>query len=203
MTTSTYVDANLHDDQVTGRAVTACLPLVKPLLLIWHSKRQATVETATFGCEFVAARIATDQIIDLRYTLMYLGVPVRAKSYMFDDNKSVVDSTSIPTFTLSKKSTLTSYHLVREAIATEYLKFNWKAGKSNAADILSNHWEFASIRPLLKPLLEIQVSSMPIQRGVTEFLHKIYFLSSTLMDQRLPIVSPSSYPMKCGVWLAR
>ena len=94
-----------------------------------------------------------DQIIDLRYTLMYLGVPVRSKSYMFGDNKSVVDSASIPTSTLSKKSTLASYHRVREAIAAGYLQFNWKDGKSNPADILSKHWEFANILALLKPLL--------------------------------------------------
>ena len=57
---------------------------------------------------FVGARITTDQIIDLRYTLMYLGVPIRSKTYMFGDNKSVVDSAIIPTSTLSKKSTLAS-----------------------------------------------------------------------------------------------
>ena len=101
----------------------------------------------------MAARIATDQIIELRYTLMYLGVPIRSKSYMFGDNKSVVDNASIPTSTLSKKSTLASYHRVREAIAAGYLQFNWKDGKSNPADILSKYWEFASIWPLLKPLL--------------------------------------------------
>ena len=84
---------------------------------------------------------------------MYLGVPVRSKSYMFGDNKSVVDSASIPTSTLSKKSTLASYHRVREAIAAGYIQFNWKDGKSNPADILSKHWEFANIWPLLKPLL--------------------------------------------------
>ena len=66
-------------------------------------QRQATVETATFGSEFVAARIATDQTIDLRYTLMYLGVCIRSKIYMFGDIKSVVDSASIPTSTLSKR----------------------------------------------------------------------------------------------------
>ena len=153
VTTSTYVDANLHHDQVTGKAVTACLHMVNATPSHWHTKRQATVETATFGSEFVAARIATDQIIDLRYTLMYLGVPVRSKSYMFGDNKSVVDSASIPTSTLSKKSTLASYHRVREAIAAGYIQFNWKDGKSNPADILSKHWEFANIWPLLKPLL--------------------------------------------------
>ena len=153
MTTTTYVDANLHHDQVTGRAVTACLHLVNATRSHWHTKRQATVETAPFCSEFVAARIATDQIIDLRYTLMYLGVPIRSKSYMFGDNKSVVDSESIPTSTLSKKSSLASYHRVREAIAAGYLQFNWKDGKSNPADILRKHWEFLSILPLLKPFL--------------------------------------------------
>ena len=135
------------------QAVTACLHIVNATPSHWYTKRQATVETATYGSEFVAARIATDQIIDLRYTLMYLGVQVRSKSYMFGDNKSVVDSASIPTSTLSKKSTLASYHRVREAIAAGYLQFNWKDGKSNPADILSKHWEFANIWPLLKPLL--------------------------------------------------
>ena len=48
-------------------------------------QKQDTFETVTFGSEFVAPRIVTDQIIDLRYTLMYLGVPIRAKSYMFGD----------------------------------------------------------------------------------------------------------------------
>ena len=75
---TTYVDANLCHDQVTGRAVTACLHIVNATPSHWHTKRHSTVETATFGSEFVAARIATDQIIDLRYTLMYLGVSVRS-----------------------------------------------------------------------------------------------------------------------------
>ena len=124
MTTFTYVDANLHHDQVTGRAVIACLHLVNATPSHWRTKRQATVETATFDSEFVAARIATDQIINLWYALMYLGVPIRSKSYMFGDNKSVVDSASIPASTLSKKLTLASYHRLREAIAAGYLQFN-------------------------------------------------------------------------------
>ena len=100
--------------------------LVKATPSHWPTKRKATVETATLYSEFVAARIATDQIIDLRYTLMYLGVPIRSETYIFGDNKSVVDSASIPTSTLSKKSTLASYHRVREAIAAGYLQFNLK-----------------------------------------------------------------------------
>ena len=87
-------------------------------------------------------------MIDLRFTLMYLGVPVRPKSYMLGDNKSVVNSSSIPTSTLSKKSTLVSCHRVRETIAAGYFQFNWKEAKSTPSDILSKHWEIASIWPL-------------------------------------------------------
>jgi hypothetical protein len=54
--------------------------------------KQATAETATIGSEFVAARICVEQAIDFRNTLRYLGVPIRDNSFMFGDNKSVVDS---------------------------------------------------------------------------------------------------------------
>ena len=66
MTTTTYVDANLHHDQVTGSPPTACRHLVNTTPLHCHTKRQATVETATLRSESETARIATDQIIDLR-----------------------------------------------------------------------------------------------------------------------------------------
>ena len=153
MTTVTCDYANLDNHQVTGGAVTACLHIVNATPSHWHTKKPCTVETATIGSEFVAARIAADQIIDLRYTLMYLGVLVRSKSYMFGDNISVVDSASIPTATLSKKSTLASYHRVREAIATGYLQFNWRDGKSHPEEILSKHWEYANIWLILNHLL--------------------------------------------------
>ena len=51
---------------------------------------------------------------------MYLVVPMKAKSFMFGDNKSVVDSASMPTSTLSMKSTLASYHRDKESIAEKY-----------------------------------------------------------------------------------
>ena len=70
VTIAPYVDANLHHDEVTGRAVTACLHIVNATPSHWHTKWQCTVETETFGSEFVAARIATDLIIRLTYTFM-------------------------------------------------------------------------------------------------------------------------------------
>ena len=53
----------------------------------------------------------------------------------------------------SKRHHLVSYHRVKEAIAPKYISFHWKDGKSNPADILSKHWEFATVWPILKPIL--------------------------------------------------
>jgi hypothetical protein len=86
--------------------------------LDWYSKKQATVETATYGSEFVAARTCVEQIIDLRITLQYLGVPICSKSYMFGDNKSVVDSSMQVNAKIHKRHTMLSFHRVREAIAS-------------------------------------------------------------------------------------
>ena len=151
--TTHYVHANLHHDLATGKAVTAALHFLNQTPIDAYTKRQSTVETATYGSEFVAARTAVDQIIDIRTTLRYLGVPIRDKSYMFGDNKSVVTSSTIPNSTIAKRHHLASYHRVREAIAAKFISFHWKDGKSNPADILSRHWEFATVWPMLKPIL--------------------------------------------------
>jgi hypothetical protein len=153
ITTVTYKDANLYHDMLTGRSVTGVLHLCNQTLIDWYSKRQATVETATFGSEFTAARIAVDQIIDLRSTLRYLGVPVNKKSYMFGDNQAVVTNSSIPHSSLNKRHNALAYHRVREMIAAKILGYYWIDGKKNPADIVSKHWSYPQVWSLLKPLL--------------------------------------------------
>ena len=69
----------------TGKSVTCCLLFVNHTPIYSYSKRQATVETATHGSEFVASKPATEQMIDLRYTLRYLGVPIKTKSFCFGE----------------------------------------------------------------------------------------------------------------------
>jgi hypothetical protein len=56
-------------DITSGKSVTGILHLVNKTPMDWYSKKQATVETATYGSEFVAARVCVEQIIDLRTTL--------------------------------------------------------------------------------------------------------------------------------------
>jgi hypothetical protein len=72
VTLSHYVDANLMHDVTTGKSVTGLLHLLNKTPLDWYSKKQATVETATYGSEVVTACICVEQIIDLRSTLRYV-----------------------------------------------------------------------------------------------------------------------------------
>ena len=50
--TTHYVDANLHHDLATGKAVTAALHFLNQTPIDAYTKRQSTVETATYGSEF-------------------------------------------------------------------------------------------------------------------------------------------------------
>jgi hypothetical protein len=119
----------------------------------WYSKRQTTIETATFGSGFTAARIAVDQIMDLRTTLSYLGVPLNGKSYMFGDNQSVVTNSTIPHSLLNKRLNALAYHRVREMIAAKVLSYYLIDGKDNPAFVVSKHWGYQHLWQLLKPLL--------------------------------------------------
>ena len=51
--TTHYVDANLHHDLATGKAVTAVLHFLNQTPIDAYTKRQSTVESATYGSEFL------------------------------------------------------------------------------------------------------------------------------------------------------
>ena len=128
---SSFVDANLYHDYITGRALTAILHFINQTPFDWYCKRQATVETATFGSEFVAARISVDQITDIRTTIRYFGVPIKGKSYLFGDNSSVITNSTLPHSQLGKRYQALSYHKVREAVASDMVSFHHIKGTSN------------------------------------------------------------------------
>jgi hypothetical protein len=154
ITLTQYVDANLFHCMVTGRSVTGILHFANQTPIDWFSKKQATVETATYGSEFVAARTCTtEQVMDLRTTFRYLGVPVRDKSYMFGDNESIVNSSTQIHAKLHKRHNALSFHRVREAIAAGVIAFYHIAGSSNPADILSKHWSYGNVWKVMQPVL--------------------------------------------------
>jgi hypothetical protein len=147
---TSYVDANLNHDLLTGRSVTGILHFVNQTPVHWFTKKQPTVETATYGSEFIAAKLAVEQIMAMRLTLRYLGVEVHGASKLFGDNGSVVTSSSVPESPLRKRHQALAYHYTREAIASGAIDFHHLPGTLNPSDILSKHWGYAQVWPMLK-----------------------------------------------------
>ena len=174
--TTTFKDANLMHCFVTGRSVTGILHMLNQTPLDWFTKRQSQVETATYGSEFMAARQAVEQIMDLRYTLRSMGVPLDGPAWLFGDNKSVVTSSTIPHSTLSKRWNALSYHRCREAIATGIVLFVHLPGTENPSDCLTKSLPHHVTRYFYEPLLfwkgETDVPDPAAvgmdQRGVTD-----------------------------------
>ena len=150
---TSFVDANLYHDYITGRSVTGVLHLLNKTPMDWFARKQATVETATYGSEFVAARHAVEQALGIRTTLRYLGVPVLGETRMFGDNGSVVTNISVPHSQLKKRHHALSYHFTREAVASNAVDFQYIWSEINAADILSKHWGYSQVWPTLQALL--------------------------------------------------
>jgi hypothetical protein len=150
---TTYQDANLYFDMVTGRSMTGIIHLVNQTPVHWFAKKQNTVETATYGSEFMAARQATEQILDLRYTLRMMGIPIDGPAWMFGDNFSVITSSTIPQSTLNKRWNALSYHRVRECIASKIIHFLHIDGRYNPSDILTKYLGWVKFWPLIQPLL--------------------------------------------------
>ena len=153
VTTTTTMDANLNHCLATGISLTGCLHFVNKTSVDWYSKKQATVETATYGSEFVAAKTATEQIIDIRQTLRYLGAPISAKSFLFGDNRSVITSATLLHSTLNKRHKILVFHRVKEAIATKLMAFYWVQSAKNLSDMLSKHWDHPTVYPMILKLL--------------------------------------------------
>ena len=93
-----------------------------------------------------------ERIIDLRLTAAYLGVHVK-ESVLFGDNKTVVKSITLPHAKLHKRHNMLSYHKARECVAAGIFRMIHIKGSCNPPDILSKHWDMASIWSMLKPLL--------------------------------------------------
>ena len=151
--TTTTMDANLNHCLATGKSLTGYLHFAKITPVDWYSKQQATVETATYGSEFVAAKTATEQIMDISKTLRYFGAPIGAKSFLFGDNRSVVTSSTLPHSTLTKRHNILALHRVREAIAAKLMAFYWIQSAHNLSDMLSKHWDHPTVYPMILKLL--------------------------------------------------
>jgi hypothetical protein len=132
-----YVDADHAGNQVTRRSRTGYLMFVNMALVSWYTKKQGSVEGASFGSEFVAMKTAVEANRALRYKLRMMGVPVDGPTYMYADNMSTIHNSSVPESKLKKKNNSIAYHAVREAVAMGEVLVAYIPSADNIADLMT------------------------------------------------------------------
>ena len=113
-----FVDADHASNTVTRRSIN-------------------TVETSTFGSEFIAMRTVVEHIEALRYKLHIFGIPIEGPTNMFCDNEAVFKNTTIPESTLKKKHNSICYHHCRESVAAWVMRVAKEGMLSNLADLFT------------------------------------------------------------------
>ena len=131
------VDADHAADTTNRRSRTGFLVYINSAPIYWMSKKQNSVESSSFGSEFVAMKQCCEYIRGLRYKLRMMGIQVNGPAYIQGDNKSVLCNTSIPDSTLNKKSQSIAYHFVREGAARDEWRTAYINTHDNAADLLT------------------------------------------------------------------
>ena len=71
---------------------------------------QSTVETSTYGSEFIALRTATDLVSSMIYKIRMFGIHLDGPAQMFCDNESVVKNGSYPDSPLKNRHISIAYH---------------------------------------------------------------------------------------------
>ena len=132
-----FVDADHAGNMLTRRSRTGYVQMINTSVVNWFSKKQGSIETSTFGSEFVALKTAMEANRGLRYKLRMMGVPIDGPTYVFCDNQSVVANTSKAESVLKKKSNSIAYHAVREAVAMKEILISYISTDKNVADIMT------------------------------------------------------------------
>jgi hypothetical protein len=153
VTMTCYVDADHAGCHATRRSQSGVLIYNNKAPILWYSKRQNTVETSTFGSEYIAARIAVEMIEGLWYKLRMMGIEVSGPTAMFCDNESVVKNSTRPESMLKKKHNAIAYHRVREAQAARIITISHIAGMVNPADVFTKSLPGWKLKDLIRYIL--------------------------------------------------
>ena len=97
-------DSDHLGDDTDRRSHTGYMIFVNMALIYWLSKKQATVEKAVFGSEFVAMTHGFETLRGLCYKLRMMGVFIDGPTYVYGDNMYVIFNISRPESQLKNKS---------------------------------------------------------------------------------------------------
>ena len=131
------VDTDHASDTMTRCSRMGFLVYLNCAPIYWWSKKQNSVESLSFGSEFIAMKQCCEYVCGLRYKLRMMGISCEDPPFIYGDNQSVLANTTIPDSTLKKKSQSIAYPFVREGAAWDAWRMTYVNTHENEADLLT------------------------------------------------------------------
>ena len=100
-----YMDADHVGNVENKRSCSGMIIYVNNATIIWYIKHQNTVNASSFVFQFVVSRIVAYIIEAIQYKIRCFVVPVDGPTEVFCYNKSIFNSSIIPTSVLNKRHT--------------------------------------------------------------------------------------------------
>ena len=108
-----------------------CVPIY------WWSKKQNSVESSSFGSEFISMKQCCEYVRGSRYKLRMMGISCDDPMFLYGINQSVLANTTIPDSMLKKKSQSIAYHFVQEGAVWDVWRTTYVNTHENEADLLT------------------------------------------------------------------
>ena len=139
---SAYVDSDHAGDTVTRRSITGFFIYCNNALVYWMSKKQGSIETSSFGSEFLAIKACTEYIQWIKFKLQMMYIQCDLPAFIYGDNQYLLANKTIPHLMLKKKSNSIAYHFVREGTARDECRTTYINTNDNRSDLLTNLFQY-------------------------------------------------------------
>ena len=142
--TSHYVDANLHHDLATGKAVTAALHFLNQTPIDAYTKRQSIVETATYGSELLLQGQQLTRSLTFAQPCDTLEFPSETRAICLGTTDQLLPALPSPT-PPSPKGTI--WHPIIESGKQLQQNTSHSIGKMAKAALLTSSANIGSLQP--------------------------------------------------------
>jgi hypothetical protein len=104
-----YIDSDWISSE-EHKLTSEMVHLLNDSVIVWSSKKQATITLSTEKAEYIAASECTREIVYLRQLLSKLGYPQRALTRIHEDNQTCISFTRDDTTHSHTKHINVKYH---------------------------------------------------------------------------------------------
>jgi len=129
-----YTDADWAGDQENRRSMSGMITMLNTGPVSYHAQQQPVVALSTSEAEYVAASVATKEIVWLSRFLKELGVHFGDEATILCDNQSALRMIRNPEFHKRTKHIDIRYHYIRDQFEKKEFKVAYLETKKQNAD---------------------------------------------------------------------